>query len=564
LKTENSMLSKPNANDSDIINKPTFLVLLVLAILVNSVGLFNDIFAADSSLYAAISKTFVVSGDYINIYVKGADWLDKPHFPFWICALFMEVFGINTIAYKLPSLLFFIAGLYYTYKLAKSLYNTQTAYLATLILASSLHMIISNNDVRAESILVGLLMGATYYIYKLTSKFSFQNILLASLFSAAAIMTKGIFVMIIPSAAIFGHLIVTKQFNKLFDYKWLILFSLTILFTAPEIYALYEQFDTKPDKIVFGKTGVSGIQFFLWDSQFGRFFNTGPIKGKSEPFFFVHTFLWAFAPWALIGFVSLFKTGANLITRKFNYEYLTFFGFVIMFLIFSISRFQLSHYLNILFPFISITIAGLLIGRIKMNKAHQLLKVFINLYLVVFIGVISLLEIYFNQDFSFTGIVLLLSLTSLGVFFNFIKKQQVKRFYVLGIISSLLFTLYLNLSFYPKLLKYQSGAQMAFYANQNFPDQDIFTTNNDWLLDYYLEMEVIPTYTLDRLTALSLNEDDLLFADDAFIKLLEDNALAYELIETFDHFHITLLDLNFLDKSTREKSLQKRYLINLE
>ena len=564
MKTENSMLSKPNANDSDIINKPTFLVLLVLAILVNSVGLFNDIFAADSSLYAAISKTFVVSGDYINIYVKGADWLDKPHFPFWICALFMEVFGINTIAYKLPSLLFFIAGLYYTYKLAKSLYNTQTAYLATLILASSLHMIISNNDVRAESILVGLLMGATYYIYKLTSKFSFQNILLASLFSAAAIMTKGIFVMIIPSAAIFGHLIVTKQFNKLFDYKWLILFSLTILFTAPEIYALYEQFDTKPDKIVFGKTGVSGIQFFLWDSQFGRFFNTGPIKGKSEPFFFVHTFLWAFAPWALIGFVSLFKTGANLITRKFNYEYLTFFGFVIMFLIFSISRFQLSHYLNILFPFISITIAGLLIGRIKMNKAHQLLKVFINLYLVVFIGVISLLEIYFNQDFSFTGIVLLLSLTSLGVFFNFIKKQQVKRFYVLGIISSLLFTLYLNLSFYPKLLKYQSGAQMAFYANQNFPDQDIFTTNNDWLLDYYLEMEVIPTYTLDRLTALSLNEDDLLFADDAFIKLLEDNALAYELIETFDHFHITLLDLNFLDKSTREKSLQKRYLINLE
>ena len=551
-------------NDNDIINKPTFFVLLVLAILVNSVGLFNDIFAADSSLYAAISKTFVVSGDYLNIYVKGADWLDKPHFPFWICALFMEVFGINTIAYKLPSFLFFIAGLYYTYKLAKSLYNTQTAYLATLILASSLHMIISNNDVRAESILVGLLMGATYYIYKLTSKFSVQNILLASLFSAAAIMTKGIFVMIIPYAAIFGHLIVTKQFNKLLDYKWLILFSLTILFTAPEVYALYEQFDTKPDKVVFGKTGVSGIQFFLWDSQFGRFFNTGPIKGKSEPFFFVHTFLWAFAPWALIGFISLFKTGANLITRKFNYEYLTFFGFVIMFLIFSISRFQLSHYLNILFPFISITIAGLLIGEIKMNKAHQLLKVFINLYLVVFIGVIVLLEVYFNQNFSFTGIILVISLTSLCVFYNFIKKQQLNKFYVLGIISSLLFTLYLNLSFYPKLLKYQSGAQVAFYANQNFPGQDIFTTNNDWLLDYYLEKEVIPTYTLDRLTTLSLDQDDLLFADDKFIKILEDNALEYELLKTFDHFHITLLDLNFLDKSTREKSLQKRYLINLE
>ena len=36
-------------------------------------------------------------------------------------------------------------------------------------------------------------------------------------------------------------------------------------------------------------TSVSGIRFFFWDSQFGRFFNTGPIKGSGDPFFYFHT-----------------------------------------------------------------------------------------------------------------------------------------------------------------------------------------------------------------------------------------------------------------------------------
>lgn len=58
-----------------------------------------------------------------------------------------------------------------------------------------------------------------------------------------------------------------------------------LIFISPELICLYIQFDSHPEKIVFGNTHVSGIRFFFWDSQFGRFFNTGPIKGKGDPFF---------------------------------------------------------------------------------------------------------------------------------------------------------------------------------------------------------------------------------------------------------------------------------------
>jgi hypothetical protein len=76
---------------------------------------------------------------------------------------------------------------------------------------------------------------------------------------------------------------------------------LTVIFTIPEIYALYIQFDLHPEKVVFNKQHVSGIKWFLWDSQFGRFTNDGPITRKQgDVFFFIHTLLWAFAPWCLL------------------------------------------------------------------------------------------------------------------------------------------------------------------------------------------------------------------------------------------------------------------------
>jgi 4-amino-4-deoxy-L-arabinose transferase-like glycosyltransferase len=53
---------------------------------------------------------------------NGTDWLDKPHFPFWITAISFKLFGISNWSYKLPAIIFTLIGALYTWKFAIRLY----------------------------------------------------------------------------------------------------------------------------------------------------------------------------------------------------------------------------------------------------------------------------------------------------------------------------------------------------------------------------------------------------------------------------------------------------------
>jgi hypothetical protein len=78
-----------------------FVPLLIPAILVNAGGLLIPILEPDGALYATIAKTIARSGNFIDLYVDGRDWLDKPHFPFWMAALSMRILYLAFCAFSL-------------------------------------------------------------------------------------------------------------------------------------------------------------------------------------------------------------------------------------------------------------------------------------------------------------------------------------------------------------------------------------------------------------------------------------------------------------------------------
>ena len=332
-----------------------------ITVLINAAAMFSPVInSGDAITYASISQHIVQSHDWASLVLDGRDWLDKPHLPFWITALFFKLGGVSAFTYILPGFIFHLVGAYYTYRLARLLYEKPTAVLAVLIYVSIFNLMDASIEVKAETYLVGEIMPACYYWLRYDERFRIKYLLLGALFTAMAIMTKGIFTLITISSGFVCLWLYRKQWTKLFSIKWLAALILSLLFVAPELVALHLQFNQHTEGV--GMTQpASAFKFFFWDSQFGRFFNTGPIQNRnSDPLYFIPVFLWAFLPWTIVFFAAVYanfkKIGQAAASRRTAFVFLSgAFGFT--FLLFSASKFQFDYYIDIIFPFAAILCA---------------------------------------------------------------------------------------------------------------------------------------------------------------------------------------------------------------
>jgi 4-amino-4-deoxy-L-arabinose transferase-like glycosyltransferase len=354
--------------------------LILVTLMVNAAAMLSPVInGGDSVTYAALARHIALNNDWVNLVLDGRDWLDKPHLPFWITALFFKVGGVSAFTYILPGFLFHLLGGYFTYRIARLFYNRDTAWLAVLVYVSVFEMMDSSIEVKAETYLTGFITAACYYWLRFDTAPKIKYLLLGALFSAMAVMTKGVFTLIAIAGGMVCMWAYRGQWRKLWSGKWLLALALTLLFTAPELIALYLQFDAHPEKVVFGQTHVSGIRFFLWDSQFGRFFNTGPIQNHNgNPLYFVNAFLWTFLPWVAVFIAALYSGIRHFVSHsaagRASFVYLCG-AFFIPFLIFSATAFQFEYYTVIIFPFAAIMCAHYLADYLARPAGHNKLLV---------------------------------------------------------------------------------------------------------------------------------------------------------------------------------------------
>ncbi len=535
---------------------------VAFAMLVYVVGMFVTIMEIDAAVYAEISREMAESGDFLTITSRNVDWLDKPHFQFWITAISFKLFGISSFSYKLPAVLFMLLGAYYTFLFGKKFYSSKHGYLAVLILMTAQHIITSNSDVRAEPYLTGLTIMAMYYLAAYLSDKKIGQIILGSLVLACLLMAKGLFTIIPVAAGIGLALLYEKRWKAIFHWQWLVVAGLTLLFTMPTLYGYYSQFDMHPEKEVFGQTGVSGIRFFFWDSQWGRFTNSGPIKGAGDPAFFLHTLLWAFMPWAFLAYFALYHKTRLLIRRKARFENFTYFGFVFMFIVFSISKFQLPHYLNAIFPFLAIISAHWLF---RFAKNTRFLAVFYPIQLgssVLLIVAIIVLHFFFSQ-MSPTPDVYLVFFAGLGIITLLLTLhgQIFRKTIFVSAITILMVNYYINRSFYPELLTYQAESEVAFYMQKYKLNQEklILVGVKERMISF-VQNRVVPVYSLDEATPENM-PGKYIFTDEAGKKHLESMPLIVSEIKSFQDFPVTTLNGKFLNKNTRLEAVKMRYLL---
>lgn len=515
-------------------------LIIGLLVFMHFTGLPVTIMEPDGALYAGIAKHMVQHHDYLNLFADGHDWLDKPHFPFWMMAISYHLFGFTTVAYKLPALLFLMMGVIYTYRFAHALYGEQVARWAVCILLSAEHLVISSTDVRAEPYLSGLIIASVYHLYRGRG----FHLVLGALFAACAVMTKGPFALVPIGCAIAGQYIFTRQWKELFHWRWLLTGIMIGIFILPELYALYQQFDLHPEKVVFGHTGVSGIRFFFWDSQFGRFMNTGPIKGHGDPFFFFHTLLWAFLPWSILLYTSFI--------RKRWQEFYCICGSLATFVLFSLSSFQLPHYLNIIFPFFAILTAQYILSL----KGLKFLRV--TQYVIMGIIGVAIVGLWLLYWPAIHCLPVVLIIVAVGLFIMLPLKGLPQVFFR-TCIAAFALNIFLNGMFYPDVLQYQSGSTAAIYANRELKGQPIGMYKvNSYAMEFYLDAP------LERYDSIAADQSVLLFTTAEHRDTLELQGHHCREIQTFAHFPVTKLDLSFVNHSTRNTAVGQRLLLMVD
>jgi 4-amino-4-deoxy-L-arabinose transferase-like glycosyltransferase len=538
-----------------------FYWLVLVGVLVNASGLLLPVMEPDGALYATISKTMVLSGDYINLKVQGKDWLDKPHFPFWITALSFRFFGMNAFAYKLPAFLFWLSGAYFILAWTKKLYNVQSARLAVLIYLAVEHLLISNNDVRAEPYLTGLIVAASYFYYRSYKENKWIFIIPGSLFLAAAVMTKGIFIAIIVASGFIAEWIFKKKWSEFRNPRWWLAIFLLLLFITPELFCLYIQFDRHPEKFIYGHTQVSGIRFFFWDSQFGRFLNTGPIRGEGDLLFYTHTLIWSFLPWTVFVILLIVSRIKNFRqSTDSGTDYICPVTFVTGFIIFSLSQFQLPHYLNILYPFLSIMVSYFLIN-LNVPVYHKTISYTQNILYVLFFSFCIILAIFFGLHPLF--LICLALLTVALVVYRFFPGNLLVNIFGRSFLAVLIVSLFMNFLVYPEIFNYQSGMKAASFLKKNNQSEPVYTFSElipEFAFEFYSAQ---PVYLIKQSELYTLKGNIRVFAPKIKIDSLRNEGFIIQDTLSFPHFHISKLNGTFLDSRTRARAIDSSMLATI-
>lgn len=529
--------------------------LVFLGLLVNLIGLNSGFISDDSGLYALLSKNLLDSGDWYKLETYGKDWLDKPHFQFWVTAPFIKVLGNVSLAYRLPSILFFLCGVYFIYLLGYRLGDRFTALLGVLFFLTTEHILISNLDLRAETMLIGLVVPGMYYLLKLLDKFTLKSLVLSSLFSACAIMTKGLVVLIPPFFGILLYYLFSSNFKGMIHVKWLLFIVLTFLFLIPELSALYLQFDSQPDKLVFGQEGVSGIKWFLWDSQFGRFLGKGPIS-RPESFVWEYwlNLLWAMAPWVLLFVPCAFILLKGYIKKKKTPDatFVLLGGTLVTMLIFSLSSFQLPHYTNILYPFCAVILACCFREIHREKWSITVLKISAILILIGFI----LLTYWFLEvwQVGLSSVVLFLS-------FFFILRTRFKWVFVnaLGLVCLNLFSF---IYFFPRFLKAKPEQEVARFINEKYPRENVLLFDLEKVshrFAYYLDASAEMT-SIDSIK--KTDHYKLVLVQDKWDDVLRWNGNKTQQLKSWKYEPGEKIDLSLFDASEGRKT-RKWFLIRV-
>ncbi len=520
-----------------------FLILGVILVLL--VGMFQPVIG-DASLYASISKRMFTNGDYVNLYLIDQEYNQKPHLVFWLSSISYSLFGVNTFAFKLPSVLIGLSGIYALYLFGKKAFSQKVGFWAGFLWLFSLSFLLHANDIHMDTMMSGFILWTVYFWYNYLESEQPKYLFFGAIPLALAMMTKGPLGAFVPVTGFMVAILACKGLGFLFKWHHFVAAGFALLLISPVLINIYHQH------------GSEGLLFYFWENNAGRV-DRGDDQSK-DYFFYIHTMAWFFLPWALITFYAFARLMADFWNKKSNMALIFAFGcFIVFFLVASVSDGNAPHYMYTLLPFAALITAFYLWDDEHRNTKSILL--WIPTTLLIIANIVGL--IYFPPKkllAIFCTIFLILAL----LFSVFEKRKFKQQLMIAGSLISLLFST-INFQVFGELLTPNDAIKHAAeYVNQQKQIGEkfyVFDFNNHHpaRADFYADEEL--SFVLE-VSELPLDQAIFILVPEAY----KEQVLALKQPRDVVEFPYLLMTRPFRSISSKikgeEDQTQKMYLLD--
>ncbi|MBO6256849.1 glycosyltransferase family 39 protein [bacterium] len=362
----------------------TFLGLLIICYFVFFFNIGNyALMDVDETRYVSMARDMFNTKDFLTLYLNGEYFFEKPPLYFWGECLSFAIFGkVTEFSARFPVALYGALCTFLMYFTGKKIVSRGFGFISAIILATTLEFVMLAKFAILDivvttcigfSVMFGFL---TQFVEDKNKKYFWW---LFYIFSALAVMAKGIPGFVVPFAVMFFVTIFNKTFKQIFKPQYLIVgILLFLLIVLPWHIVMFKIHDP----LFFNE--------YIIKHHLNRFFSSSEIHRQQPFYFYFLTILWGLVPWVFSAIAVLIAKVKNFKSLSFEnlnnsqkYFWFNAIAFVVTLLFFSSSKTKLITYILPVYFFTS-CIIGFIWDKYITNSEC---KKSINLSVYIFGGI---------------------------------------------------------------------------------------------------------------------------------------------------------------------------------
>ncbi|MFA6599551.1 MAG: glycosyltransferase family 39 protein [Candidatus Omnitrophota bacterium] len=302
------------------------------------------LWSSDEGRYGEIARAMWETRNFIVPRFNGVDYLDKPVMAPLLTSLAYALTGVNDFGTRLIPALAALLGLGVTWAFARKLFDTATAHLSALVLATTVGYVLVGRFAVIDMLMTLFLTLSLFFLLTAYQSRRGRYYLWAYVFMGFGFLTKGLIGFVLPGLVCLAFLVWRRDLGELKRMK--IGWGILILFLM-----------VLPWCIGMVRENPSFLKTFFIDQQFGRFL-TGSF-GRRKPFWFFVPILFATSfPWSLF-LPSAVASGLKKDSPSRTVVQFLVCWVAVILVFFSIPKSKLPYYLLPVSPAVAV-----LIGRL--------------------------------------------------------------------------------------------------------------------------------------------------------------------------------------------------------